>query len=214
MADITAFGTIFAAVGCKLNYNSEKVRLEVTDAPKSKPISAAMDDIGCFDDTTNYVDGAAAIVLADTIDGSKNPIAFKTRVNVLDGLAITKDGKFIYQVLSLQKNNRAWHFSEKPFDCSYFGEVCTHRGIKPDPERKGKRSNRKPDEYHRLDSHNKIGREQLVTPALEKLFRSIPQSNLVSGREAMTIHLNLKSLTKMGVEDKIRVITELQASMA
>ena len=215
MTSITAFGALFAALGCKMNYNSKKVRLEVIEAPKggSVIVENATSDIDHFDDTVNYVDGAAALVLAETIDGNKNPLSVTIRKNVLDGLAITKDDKFIYQALSLQKNNRAWHFSDVPNDCSHFGETCTHRGIKPDPERKGRRSNRKPEEYHRLDGHGKIGREQLVTPALEKLFQSIPQRNLVSGREFMTIHLDLKNLTKMPLDKKIQIITELQESM-
>lgn len=212
MADITAFGTLFTAFGCKLNYNSEKVRLEIIDSPNAAISDKAVADISHFDDTTNYIDGAAALVIADTIDGSKNPLNPGIRKNVLEGLAITKDGLYVYQVLSLQKNNRAWHFSDTASDCSHFGETCTHRGINPNPDRKGKRSNRKPEEYHRLDSHDKIGREQLVTPALEKLFQSIPQKSLVSGRESMHINLNLKALSKMTVDDRIRAIATLQES--
>lgn len=214
MASITAFGTLFVAYGCKLNYNSEKVRLEVIDAKKDTVVDKVVADIFKFDETANYVDGAAALVISETIDGIKNPITSKIRKNVLEGLGLCHDDRFVYQVLSLQKNNRAWHFSDVANDCSHFGEVCTHRGIKPDPERKGKRSNRSPEQYHRLDGHDNVMREQLVTPALEKLFRSIPDKNLVSGQRGMNISLNLKSLSKMPLEDKLRAINTIEMSMA
>jgi hypothetical protein len=213
LADITAFGTIFAAAGCKLNYNSEKVRLEIISGTKFDIVDKAVQDINKYDDTANYLDGAAALVLAETIDGVKNPIVARIRKNILEGLGLMIYGKYIYQVLSLQKNNRAWHNSDKANDCSNFGTVCTHRGITPNPDRKGRRSNRQPNEYHRLDGRDMIAREQLVTPALEKLFQSIPQSNLVSGHQFQSIDLNLKALSKMPLEDKFKAILQIQESM-
>jgi len=216
MSTITQFGTIFAAVGCKLNYNSKETSLEVVESPKGKApiIDKAIADIEHFDECPNYMDGAAALLMADTIDDVLNPLSSVTRVNVLNGLGITKDGRYIHQVLSLQKNNRSWHISEKANDCSYFGENCTHRGIKPDPNRKGRRSFRQPDEYHRLDGKGKPSREQLVTPALEKMFQSIPESNLISsGHSFMSLTINLKEMKKLTVEEKLRVISELEESI-
>lgn len=214
MADVTAFGTIFTAFGCKLNYDSANVRLEVISSPKSRISDRAISDILSFDDTTNYIDGAAALVIAETIDGERNPIKERVRTNVLEGLGITHNGKYIYQVLSLQKNNRAWHFSDVPNACSNFYDTCTHRGVNPDPERKGKRSNRKPEEYHTLDGHGNVRREQLVTPALETLFRNIPEENLISGRQPVSINLDLKNLKKLPIDEKLRIISGLQESIA
>lgn len=215
MADITAFGTLFSAFGCKLNYNSEKVGLEVIDSPTKRVdvVEKAVADILHFDHTANYLDGAAALVIAQTIDGAKNPLSSKIRHNILEGLGLTHNDRFVYQVLSLQKNNRAWHFSDTANSCSHFGNSCTHRGVNPDPNRKGKRSNRLPNQYHVLDSHEKITREQLVTPNLERLFQNIPQENLVSGQQGMHINLNLKALSKMPLDQKLAAISILQESI-
>jgi hypothetical protein len=217
MVNITAYGNIFSAVGCTLDYESVKAQLKVSDSPKGKEkiIEKAISDISHFDDCTNYLDGAAAIILADTIDGSKNPLTAKVRSNVLHGLAIQKNNKFIYQVLSLQKNNRSWHYSDAANTCSHFGKDCTHRGINPDPNRKGRRSFRQPDEYHRIDGKGNISREQLVTPSLEKLFQSIPDDNLIRDNHTFaTLELNLKKMKTSSVEDKLRIISELTESMA
>jgi len=215
--NITAYGTIFSALGCELDYDSKTAQLKLAGVAKGKSsiVVAAQNDISFFDDTTNYLDGAAAIVLANTIDNTKNPLTQKVRDNVLHGLAIKKNNKFIYQVLSLQKNNRSWHVSDNANVCSYFGKVCTHRGINPDPNRKGRRSFRQPDEYHRLNGKGEISREQLVTPALEKLFQSIPEDNLIRDNHTFaTLELNLKKMKTLTVEDKLRVISELEGSMA
>lgn len=214
--NITAYGTIFSALGCKLNYNSHKVRLEVEDAPKNKTkiVDAAISDIYYFDDCANYMDGAAAIVLADTIDGVINPLKPSIRTNILHGLGLQKNEKFIYQVLSLQKNNRSWHYSDTPNSCNHFGEDCVNRGIEPDPNRKGRRSFRQPDEYHRLDGKGKVSREQLVTPNLEKLFQSIPDTNLIRDNHTfMSLTVNLKKMKDLSVEDKLKMIAELQESI-
>lgn len=214
--NITAYGTIFAALGCVLDYDSNKARLTLSSAPKNKGkiVSEAANDIAAFDDCTNYLDGASAIVLADTIDKEKNPLSKTIRDNTLHGLGLMKKNKFIYQVLSLQKNNRSWHYSNTANDCSHFGNICTHRGIEPDPNRKGRRSFRQPNEYHKLDGKENISREQLVTPALERLFQSIPDINLIHETHTYaTLDLNLKKLNTLSVEDKLRVIAELKESM-
>lgn len=215
--NVTAFGTIFKAVGAKLNYNSERVQLEVIETPKSKDkiIEAAISDIAKFESTANYTDGAAALAIADVIDGIKNPIPEKVRQAILYGLDITKDSKYIYQVMSLALNNRSWHISPIPNKCVFFGDACVCRGINPDPNRKGRRSFRKPEEYHRLDTVRTIVgvREQLVTEPVRRLFKSIPQEKFISGAHGMSINLNLKALSKMSVEDKIKAITTLQESI-
>lgn len=214
--NVTAFGTIFKAVGAKLNYNSERVQLEVIETPKSKEkiIEAAIKDISHFCETANYVDGTAALVLAETIDGSPNPLNAKIRKSVLEGLAITKGGRFIYQTMSLAKSNKSWHESTKPCECVFFGDVCVNRGIHPDPNRKGRRSYRQPSAFHTLDGRGIIRREQLVTQNVERLFQAIPKDSFVSGRESMSIGINLKSLTKMSVDEKLRVISHLQESLS
>lgn len=215
MNNITQYGTLFVAFGCKLNYDSLDVKLKIADdASKNTIIKNVLADIDKFDDCANYMDGAAALCLADYVDNEPNPLSNKVRENVLSGLGIKKDNKFIYQVLSLQKNNRSWHNSTIPSECEHFGEVCTHRGINHNPDRKGRHSSRQPEDYHILNSRGIIAREQLVTPALELFFQKIPEGNLVSGKTFISFdNLDLKSLVKLNLEEKLKLLTELQASI-
>lgn len=211
MDNVTAFGTIFKAYGCTLDYQSKESKLYVTDPDDL--VDRALKEIQCFEDTANFVDGAAALALADTIDMTENPLSEEIRENILHALKIKDRGAFVYQVLSLQKNNRSWHGSEVAGDCSFFGEVCTHRGINPNPERKGRTSSREPSAYHRAQGNGKIAREQLVTPALEQLWKSIPQTNFISGRITI-VPFDLKSLKKLPIEDRLNIVKELSEELA
>jgi len=168
-------------------------------------------EIEHFDDTTTYVDGVASFCVAVYIDDVPNPIPERARLNVLHALGIMKNDLFIHQVLMLQKNNRSWHRSEVPKECSYFGETCTYRGIKPDPDRKGRISHRQPSEYHTINGKGLIAREQLVTPNLELLFKGIPEERVISGKIASSIDkFDLKAFGKLPVEDRIKFVSELQ----
>jgi len=80
------------------------------------------------------------------------------------------------------KGNRSWHTSLEPNQCSYFGEICTYRGVEINPSRRGVRSTRNPALYHsKLKSG--IRREQLVTPAINAAYKLIPDEMLVSDKE-------------------------------
>jgi hypothetical protein len=125
-----------------------------------------------------------------------------------------KDGKYIHQVLVLQKNNRSWHYSEKANECSHFGEECTHRGINPNPERRGRKSNRSPEDYHNLDAKNRIVREQLVTANLEEMFQKIPDEALISAKSQIGISVDLKAFKKLPIDEQLRIISDLQESVA
>src|SRR6185295_10287736 len=128
---LVQYGSLFAAAGCKLNFDSNTAQLDVVAIPKTlkKVIDAAISDIEKFENTANFADGMSAIHLADQVDGKDNPLSTEIRSGVLDALGIVKDGKFVAQVLAQQKTNRSWHTSEEPNKCTYFGDICTHRGI-------------------------------------------------------------------------------------
>lgn len=210
---LAQYATIAAAFGLHMSYNSSSATLEVRDVPKghSKTIEGMLKEIEKFDDTTSYVDGVASFCVAAYIDDEPNPIPERARANVLHALGIMKDDLYIHQVLMLQKNNRSWHRSGVANSCEHFGEICTHRGINPDPNRTGRTSSRKPDEYHRMGAKEIIAREQLVTPNLEKMFRLIPEDRLTSGRIANSIGvLDLKKFKELPVEEKFKLVDELQ----
>lgn len=210
---LAQYGTIAHAFGLRMSYNSSSASLEVKDIPEgfTPTVEAMLAEIDLFDDTTSYVDGVASFCVVDYIDGEPIPVPERARLNILHALGFMKNDKYIHQVLMLQKNNRSWHQSGVENKCEYFGEVCTHRGINPDPDRKGRTSSRQPDEYHIRNGKGVIMREQLVTPNLEYIFRSIPEDNLTSGRIATSIDkFELKRFKSLDVEDKLRVIEELQ----
>jgi hypothetical protein len=209
MNNIMQYGTIFAAYGCKFNYDSEVVALDIVDGSDIY-VEAALKDIAHFDDTTNYLDGAAALALADMIDGLPNPLSISVRRNILEALHITKDNNFIYQVLSLQKNNRSWHYSDTANSCNWFGDVCVTRGINPDPNRKGRTSSRVPEQYHVTNTKGAITREQLVTPALERIFSSIPKDKMISGARYTDIDASVKKLKLLSLDQRLKVISQLQ----
>jgi len=211
--NLTQYGTIFAAYGCRFNYDSETAALTIIDGYDNYVDEAVM-DIRNFDDTANYIDGAAALALADTIDDLNNPLSSEVRANILDALHVTDNGDFIYQVLSLQKNNRSWHYSNIAGDCTFFGEACTHRGVNPDPNRKGRTSSRQPQDYHPSTTRAKgvvtVSREQLVTPALEYIFANIPKDRMVSGARYIDVDASVKKLKKLSLDERLKVIAQLQ----
>ena len=209
---LTAFATLFTALGCQTNYNSSSATISIRDVPKDYKaiVNKAVKEISLYDDTRNYVDGASSLALADTIDDVENPLSKTARLNILTELGIMRDGRYIKQVLSEQKNNRAWHFSGVPNDCDRFGEECTHRGINPNPERKGRRSNRKPDEYHTLDGKGAVKREQLVSSGLEALYQSIPDSNLISVTHSNHGEIDLRAFKKMTIDQQLQFIEDLK----
>jgi len=214
--NVTQYGTIFDAVGCELRYNSSDATISVVNSPKplKKFVDKALAEIKHYDDTTNYADGMAALCISDFIDDDVNPINEDTRLTIMHALGLMVNNKYIAQTLMLQKNNRSWHYSEEANACSFFGEECTHRGINPDPERKGRRSNRQPDEYHILDGKEEIKREQLVTNGLETLFKSIPQENLTSGRIATQLtRFDVQGFGKLSVEKKTEFIARLKETI-
>ena len=209
--NLTQYAAAFVAFGCKLNYRTDRAEPEISEVPNWNDrkqraqhiIEAAVEDITKFENTANYEDGLSVLVLCDLIDGEPNPLTEIGRKNILYALDITsEDGRFISQELNLAKVNRSWHISEKSNTCTYFGELCTHRGIVQISGKRGRKSNRQPNEYH-LQSSKGIGREQLVTPALQTLYDNIPGYNLVSQAEVKPIQFDLES---------IRGLTQIQAN--
>lgn len=216
MEQLSQFGTIFYAYGCKLNYESESATLAIIEAPKGKQklVDSVLAEISLFDMTANHIDGMASLCLASTVDSVTNPLPEKTRLNILTALGIMEGGRFIHQVLQLQKNNRSWHFSDEASVCSHFGDECVTRGITPNPEHKGRRSNRKPEDYHVRNGKGLINREQLVTKNLEQLVRGIPESNLISAKAQVSIGpVDLRSFKKLPLDKQMEVISMLQGSL-
>lgn len=214
--NVTQFATIFDAVGCVLRYNSADATISVIDTPKGMKelVHRTLGEIKHFDMTANFIDGMSALCVADFIDDVANPIDDSIRDSIMHALGVMKDGKYIHQTLMLQKNNRSWHFSEVENDCSHFGEECTHRGVNPNPDRKGRRSNRKPDEYHMLDGKGDIKREQLVTTNLEDMFKRIPTDVLVSGKIPIQLdRFDLVQFKKLPVDKKLAFISDLQGAI-
>lgn len=213
---LAQFGTILAAYGLEMTYNSQEATLEVKDIPKdhSDIINGMMDEISHFDDASNYVDGVASFCVARYLDDEPNPIEEQKRMDVLHALGIMKDGRYIHQVLMRDKNNKSWHQSGIANDCEFFGVSCTHRGINPDPNRKGRTSSRQPEEYHILNGKGMINREQLVTPNLELLFRLIPEDNLISAQPIAKLSVfDLVEFKKLSIEEKVRLVATLQEAI-
>lgn len=216
--NVTQYATLFDAFGCELRYNSSDATISIVEVPSGSKtlIDGVLNEIKYFDNTKNYHDGMAALCIAKYIDDEKNPIAPEARNNILNALGFMKDDKYIRQVLMLQKNNRSWHFSAEANTCSYFGEECTHRGINPNPEHKGKRSNRKPEEYHDKMANGQIKREQLVTANLEQMSKTIPEDKLISTtRNAVSIDaFDLRAFKKLEVTEQVEFISKLQEAIA
>ncbi len=212
MIPVTPYGAIFAANGCRLNFSSKAGALYVVDIPKVKEkiVKDALSDISKFDDTSNYMDGMAAIHLADFIDELPTPLSGDIRTNVLTALGILKNFKYVSQVLAQQKTNRSWHGSDKPGECTSFGSLCTHRGITVVPGKRGRKSSRSPDQYHRLNSSGEISREQLVTPALEAFVSSISADVLISSIASSDIAIKLEKMSEEELEEVLSKIALLK----
>lgn len=206
------FAPLFVAHGCHLNYRSKQADLEISDiAQNADLINAAIDEIAKYAVTSNYVDGAAALVLADTIDGSVNPLGPTIRGNVLQGIGLQREGKFIHPVLMLNLSNKAWHFSATANGCSAFGDECVNRGV--NPRIGGRFSVRKPEEYHKLTGKGTINREQLLTANLKRLAHTIPTEALTKERITPIITIDFKRMNELDVEEKLKLIEELQAQL-
>jgi len=208
------YGSVFAAAGCKLNFDSNSAQLEVVAIPKplKKVIDAAIDDIEKFENTANFADGMSAIHLADQVDGKDNPLSSDQRSGVLSALGIIKDGKFVAQVIAQQKTNRSWHLSEEANKCTYFGDICTHRGIVNVPGKRGRKSTRTPEQYHMLSKTLEIAREQLVTPALERLVESIPAANIISvtSGNGFVGGINIDDLSEDEIKEMIAKVKQIR----
>ena len=211
--NIIQYAALLSAAGCKLDFDTTNTTLEVTDFPTGKKtlIKEVLADISKFDNTANFVDGVSALFLADSINGGKNHLASHRR-EVLEKLEIMRSGRFISQELALIKTNRSWHTSETSNGCSFFGDVCTHRGITEVPGKRGRKSNRQPTDYHLKNGQGTIGREQLVTPALEQLWKIIPDEVLISNA-GHTIEVNLTRYRKMDPAEVERILNKKLAEI-
>lgn len=217
MNNLIQYATILSANGVHTRFNSSGPTVDVVDVPKpiKKITDEAVKEISLFSDTANSVDHMAALMVAQYIDDQENPINETSRLQLLSALAIMHEGKYIRQSLALQLQNRSWHPSAIPNDCEHFGNLCTHRGVEPDPNRKGRSSSRKPNEYH-VKSGDIIAREQLVTPNLRTLFKSIPNESLISSRTAIDIPAEvLRAFKKLpDIDAKLALIHDLEQEIA
>lgn len=214
MTNIIQYGAIFKAAGYELNLRSKSGVLEVTGNISSIG-AAAIEDISKYENTANFSDGLAAAFLADTIDEEVNPLPNNIRNNILVALNIMKDGKFISQVIGQQKTNRSWHTSSEPNTCTAFGALCTNRGIVNVPGKRGRKSNRKPEDYHPANSTG-IAREQLVTPAVEALVGSIHPAKLISISGVIgggNSGINLESLNSEQLQELLAKINSMRESV-
>jgi hypothetical protein len=212
--NIIQYATAVSAFGAKLAYDTSINSLDVAEYPKRKGakkiLDDALNDIKLFEDTSNFQDGLCVFALADIVDNSPNPLTETSRLNVLIQMGIMREGRFIKQILERIKTNRSWHISEVPNTCSYFGDICTNRGISDTSHRRGRKSERNPEEYHPKSSKG-VGREQLVTPAIELMYDSIPQENLVSENKAKTF--TLPDITAIPADDLQALIDKLQGAL-
>jgi len=178
------------AFGAKLAYNTKSGELDIAEYPDRKEakniLDAALADIILFEDTSNFQDGLHIFALADFVDNKPNPVTKTSRMNILEQTGVMQEGRFVRQNLERAKVNKSWHISEVAGECSYFGDICTNRGVIDTSHRRGRKSERNPNQYH-LRSSKGIGREQLVTPAVELLYDSIPSEQLTSAGKATPI---------------------------
>jgi hypothetical protein len=202
MKNLIQFSTGLVAFGCKLNYISSINEIDIAEPPKEKYrkriLESALHDIVLFEGASNFSDGICVLATAEFVDGEPNPLSETTRLNMLNALGIMKGDRYVLQVLNRDKVNRSWHISEEANTCTYFGEICTHRGILDDPHRRGRKSDRPPEEYHPRSSKG-IGREQLVTPNVQALYSNIPESVTTTTKREIESVL-LKKLEEMPPE--------------
>lgn len=214
MQNLIQYGSFLVAVGCKLDYDTETAQYDIAEYPKEphklQAVKAAITDIEKFLNTANYTDGSAAVALADFVDGNPNPLIGYQRRNILNALGIMRGDKFIAAVMMQTKVNRSWHTSAVPNTCTYFGELCTHRGVIVDPKKRGIRSTRSPEEYH-TQSGSTIKREQLITPAIEAAYTLIPDSVLVSAKQTVIFEDIESGIAKLDPESLDKLIEKLTA---
>jgi hypothetical protein len=176
--NLVAFASLFDAAGAVLNFNTKSAELEILDGSES--VYKAATDIAKFEETATKIDGLAVIFHAQTVDLNQTPFSKGQRNDALNALGIKQDDLFISQELAIRKTNRSWHSSVLPNMCTTFESVCTNRGSISVPGKRGRKSHREPSDFHQISGAGIIAREQLVTPALEELWKSLPEKNLVS----------------------------------
>jgi len=214
--NIIQYAPLFDAAGAKINLVTSNLSCEIAEYPKNKKtvIDNAVSDISRFLDTRTYVDGMAIWAIADSIDGIDNPLSRDSRNAILTALGLVKEGKYIYQVLATAKINKSWHTSEEPNECTYFGEMCTHRGSVDVKGKRGRKATRLPNEYHPEKSNGIINREQLTTPSIEALWHSIPDGTLVAASKPKTTFRldEIASLKPEELAELMDRINKVQAS--
>lgn len=215
MSNLIQYAPILSANGIVTRYNSSDTTLEVVESPKAIKaiVDKAVKEIALFSNTKVGADDMAALCLANFIDDHDNPIKETSRLNILNALGIMKEGKYIRPQLALQLQNRSWHPSNSANKCVHFDELCTHRGISHDPNRKGRTSNRKPNEYHPLNGEI-IAREQLVTPNLRAVFNNIPKDKFTATREPVDIPAEfIRKFKKMDLDKQLAVMADLEKEL-
>lgn len=210
--NLIQYAAAVSAFGAKLNYDTLNGSLDVVEYPARKKakhiLDSALADIRLFEDTSNFDDGLSVVALSNFVDNVPNILSEKSRFNILTHVGIMREGRFVKQLLERAKTNRSWHVSEVPNTCSFFGNLCTHRGISDTTHRRGRKSERDPDEYH-VKSSKGIAREQLVTPAIELMYDSIPQDKLISETRAKPI-LAVPNIEDMEPEELQALIDKIQ----
>lgn len=209
--NIIQYAPIFDAAGIKINIHTDTLSASVVDCPKKikATVTDAVSDISKYMDTQVYADGIAAFAIAHYIDDEPNPMSKTSRENILAALGLTKNGQYISQVLALLKTNKSWHLSDIASNCSHFGDICTHRGITNVPGKRGRKSNRSPEDYHLRKTNGTIDREQLVTPAVESLYRLIPSEQLVSQTKQRSI-IRLDDLDNMSSDELADILERVK----
>jgi hypothetical protein len=211
-SNLIQFASIFDAAGCKINFNSHIMEAEIISYPTGRTgvIEGAIDEIDCFLDTKTFNDGIAILAIADQIDGNPNPLAIETRNTILNNAGLKKNNRYITQALALLKTNKSWHSSEVPNECTYFGDLCTTRGITEVDGKRGRKSSRLPDDYHIRKTSGIINREQLITPLLEEVYRAIPQENLISMKPKEGNIINLDKIDELEPEELARILQRIR----
>jgi hypothetical protein len=209
MKNIVQYAALFDAAGAELNFDTRSATLEVLTPNKVE--AEAIEDIALYENTANYTDGIAAVFHASYIDGKPTSFSREQRDNVLNELNIKMGDKFISQYLATQKTNRSWHTSAYSHSCSSFGDECTSRGTTQVEGKRGRKSTRKPYDFHPASSTGSIAREQLVTLAVEMLYKSIPSDNIVSTANGNISIDRLKSLPPEKLEEILVAIESIKS---
>lgn len=213
--NIIQFAPLFDAVGAELNYRTKDRTVEVVEYPKGKKqlIDDAVEEISHYLDTRIFEDGIAFLAIASYIDGVHTSITMDSKTSILSGLGLQRDGKYIQQVISLNKINKSWHTSDIANACSYFGDICVRRGVEEVPGKRGRKSTRNPADYHEVKSNGTINREQLVTPGLEALHRAIPTEKVTSAVKPRTM-INLAEIQDIDPEVARKILAMIEEAKA